>query len=204
MINLNIFNLYSKFILVSYNNEGLMNSDTIVEILKSKGKTSLYKYEYKKFRDQQIEQGRIAQREGMLQQAVGLNQQANNFDAGKRVALARLIFKQARALKVPIRGRMPEDIDQIAPLSGFLQQVAQNAPSDYVRTLAAGTKALFDNLSNINEDGSFFLNNGIPINNAFNPNDALRKKIRLPDGRFIDAIYDYKKINIDKHFRGRA
>jgi len=47
-----INDLDAKFILVSYNNEGLMDSDTIVEILKSKGKTSLYKYEYKKFKSQ--------------------------------------------------------------------------------------------------------------------------------------------------------
>lgn len=47
-----INDLDAKFILVSYNNEGLMDSDTIVDILKSKGKTSLYKYEYKKFKSQ--------------------------------------------------------------------------------------------------------------------------------------------------------
>lgn len=47
-----INDLNTKFILVSYNNEGLMSSDTIVDILKSKGKTSLYKYEYKKFKSQ--------------------------------------------------------------------------------------------------------------------------------------------------------
>jgi len=47
-----INDLDAKFILVSYNNEGLMDSDTIVQILKSKGKTSLYKYEYKKFKSQ--------------------------------------------------------------------------------------------------------------------------------------------------------
>jgi adenine-specific DNA-methyltransferase len=47
-----INDLDANFILVSYNNEGLMDSNTIVEILKSKGKTSLYKYEYKKFKSQ--------------------------------------------------------------------------------------------------------------------------------------------------------
>lgn len=47
-----ILNLKSKYILISYNNEGLMDSKLIVEILKPKGKTSLYKYQYKKFKSQ--------------------------------------------------------------------------------------------------------------------------------------------------------
>jgi adenine-specific DNA-methyltransferase len=47
-----IDNLDTKFIMVSYNDEGLMDSDTIVKILESKGKVSLYKYEYKKFKSQ--------------------------------------------------------------------------------------------------------------------------------------------------------
>lgn len=42
----------TKYILLSYNNEGLMSLDTIKNILKEKGKTTLYKYEYKKFKSQ--------------------------------------------------------------------------------------------------------------------------------------------------------
>jgi adenine-specific DNA-methyltransferase len=44
--------LKSKYILLSYNNEGLMSSDIIKTILETKGKTTLYKYEYKKFKSQ--------------------------------------------------------------------------------------------------------------------------------------------------------
>ena len=47
-----IENVNTKYILLSYNNEGLMSSDTIKNILKEKGKTTLYKYEYKKFKSQ--------------------------------------------------------------------------------------------------------------------------------------------------------
>lgn len=42
----------TKYILLSYNNEGIMSSSTIKKILKKKGKTTLYKYEYKKFKSQ--------------------------------------------------------------------------------------------------------------------------------------------------------
>lgn len=42
----------TKYILLSYNNEGIMSSNTIKKILKKKGKTTLYKYEYKKFKSQ--------------------------------------------------------------------------------------------------------------------------------------------------------
>ena len=42
----------TKYILLSYNNEGIMSSNTIRKILKKKGKTTLYKYEYKKFKSQ--------------------------------------------------------------------------------------------------------------------------------------------------------
>ena len=47
-----IENLNTKYILLSYNNEGLMSSDTIKSILEKKGKTTLYKYQYKKFKSQ--------------------------------------------------------------------------------------------------------------------------------------------------------
>jgi adenine-specific DNA-methyltransferase len=47
-----IKNLKTKYILLSYNDEGLMNSQTIKEILTTKGKTTLYKYKYKKFKSQ--------------------------------------------------------------------------------------------------------------------------------------------------------
>lgn len=42
----------TKYILLSYNNEGIMSSNTIKKILKKKGRTTLYKYEYKKFKSQ--------------------------------------------------------------------------------------------------------------------------------------------------------
>lgn len=42
----------AKYILLSYNNEGLMNKTTIKNILQKKGKTTLYKYEYKKYKSQ--------------------------------------------------------------------------------------------------------------------------------------------------------
>ena len=42
----------TKYILLSYNNEGIMNSKTIKKILEKKGKTTLYKYKYKKFKSQ--------------------------------------------------------------------------------------------------------------------------------------------------------
>jgi adenine-specific DNA-methyltransferase len=45
-----IENIKSKYILLSYNNEGIMTSNTIKEILTKKGKTTLYKYKYKKFK----------------------------------------------------------------------------------------------------------------------------------------------------------
>jgi adenine-specific DNA methylase len=38
--------------MLSYNNEGLMSSNTIKKILEEKGKTTLYKYEYKKYKSQ--------------------------------------------------------------------------------------------------------------------------------------------------------
>jgi len=44
--------LKTKYILLSYNDEGLMSSQTIKEILTTKGKTMLYKYKYKKFKSQ--------------------------------------------------------------------------------------------------------------------------------------------------------
>lgn len=47
-----IENLKTKYILLSYNNEGLMSSTVIKNILEEKGKTTLYKYEYKKFKSQ--------------------------------------------------------------------------------------------------------------------------------------------------------
>jgi adenine-specific DNA-methyltransferase len=47
-----IESLNTKYIMVSYNNEGLMNSKEIIKILKTKGQTTLYKYEYKKFKSQ--------------------------------------------------------------------------------------------------------------------------------------------------------
>jgi adenine-specific DNA-methyltransferase len=47
-----IENIDSKFILLSYNNEGIMESETIKKILEKKGKTTLYKYKYKKFKSQ--------------------------------------------------------------------------------------------------------------------------------------------------------
>ena len=47
-----IENINTKFILLSYNNEGIMDSDTIKQILEKKGKTTLYKYKYKKFKSQ--------------------------------------------------------------------------------------------------------------------------------------------------------
>jgi adenine-specific DNA-methyltransferase len=42
----------TKYILLSYNNEGIMSSDTIKNVLNKKGKTTLYKYKYKKFKSQ--------------------------------------------------------------------------------------------------------------------------------------------------------
>lgn len=42
----------TKNIMLSYNNEGLMSSNTIKKILEEKGKTTLYKYEYKKYKSQ--------------------------------------------------------------------------------------------------------------------------------------------------------
>ena len=42
----------TKYILLSYNNEGIMNSKTIKKILEKKGKATLYKYKYKKFKSQ--------------------------------------------------------------------------------------------------------------------------------------------------------
>ena len=50
--------LYQDYILLSYNNEGLMSSDTIKNILKEKGKTTLYKYEYKKFKSQKNDENK--------------------------------------------------------------------------------------------------------------------------------------------------
>ena len=50
-----INNLRAKYILLSYNNEGLMSSDTIKKVLEIKGKTTLYKYLYKKFKSQKIQ-----------------------------------------------------------------------------------------------------------------------------------------------------
>ena len=47
-----IENVNTKNILLSYNNEGLMSSNTIQKILEEKGKTTLYKYEYKKYKSQ--------------------------------------------------------------------------------------------------------------------------------------------------------
>jgi len=153
--------------------------------------------EYKKILDKVKEDQRIQQREQIAGQAVGLGQQASNFDAAKRVALGRLIYKTALKNKIPIRSRIPDDISNFGPIIESLQQSAQNSPSDYVRTLAAGTKTLFENLQKPDNDGSFFLQNGININNAFNPNNALRKNIKLPDGTFLrDAIYDYRDVAI--------
>lgn len=54
-----IKSLNTKYILVSYNNEGLMNSKNIIKILKAKGKTTLYKYSYKKFKSQQTQNDSI-------------------------------------------------------------------------------------------------------------------------------------------------
>ena len=51
-----INNLKAKYILLSYNNEGLMSSDEIKEILQNKGKTTLYKYKYKKFKSQKTQE----------------------------------------------------------------------------------------------------------------------------------------------------
>lgn len=50
-----ITNLKAKYILLSYNNEGLMSSSEIRDVLQSKGKTTLYKYEYKKFKSQKTQ-----------------------------------------------------------------------------------------------------------------------------------------------------
>ena len=51
-----ITNLKTKYILLSYNNEGLMGSDIIKNILETKGKTTLYKYKYKKFKSQSTQE----------------------------------------------------------------------------------------------------------------------------------------------------
>jgi adenine-specific DNA-methyltransferase len=45
-----IKNIKSKYILISYNNEGIINQTDFVNILKTKGKTTLYKKLYKKFK----------------------------------------------------------------------------------------------------------------------------------------------------------
>ena len=50
-----IENLNTKYILLSYNNEGLMDSKTIINVLEKKGKTTLYKYKYKKFKSQKAQ-----------------------------------------------------------------------------------------------------------------------------------------------------
>jgi adenine-specific DNA-methyltransferase len=45
-----INNLDTSYIFISYNDEGLLNKDDLKEILTKKGKVTLYKYEYKKFK----------------------------------------------------------------------------------------------------------------------------------------------------------
>ena len=45
-----INNLKAKYILVSYNNEGIISQDKFIEILKNKGRVTLYKKIYKKFK----------------------------------------------------------------------------------------------------------------------------------------------------------
>jgi adenine-specific DNA-methyltransferase len=45
--------LKSKYIILSYNNEGLMNFDNLKNILLQKGDIKLYKIEYNKFKAQQ-------------------------------------------------------------------------------------------------------------------------------------------------------
>ena len=40
----------SKYIMISYNNEGIINQDAFIEILKKKGRVTLYKKVYKKFK----------------------------------------------------------------------------------------------------------------------------------------------------------
>lgn len=48
-----IDNVRSRYILLSYNNEGLLSEDEIKNILSKKGLVKLYKIEYKKFKAQQ-------------------------------------------------------------------------------------------------------------------------------------------------------
>jgi adenine-specific DNA-methyltransferase len=50
-----ITNTKSKHILLSYNNEGLMSSEIIQNILSKKGKTTLYRYKYKKYKSQKTQ-----------------------------------------------------------------------------------------------------------------------------------------------------
>lgn len=45
-----INNIKSKYILISYNNEGIIKQQDFINILKTKGKTTLYKKLYKKFK----------------------------------------------------------------------------------------------------------------------------------------------------------
>lgn len=50
MLELLVSNIKTKHILLSYNNEGIMNFEEIKKVLMSKGKVILYKKEYKKFK----------------------------------------------------------------------------------------------------------------------------------------------------------
>lgn len=51
-----ITTLKAKHILLSYNNEGLMDSNTIVSILKTRGNVTLYKKLYKKYKSQETQE----------------------------------------------------------------------------------------------------------------------------------------------------
>ena len=47
-----IENIQAKHLIMSYNNEGILEYETLKKILESKGKLKLYKIPYKKFKAQ--------------------------------------------------------------------------------------------------------------------------------------------------------
>ena len=61
-----IFNAQAKYILVSYNDEGIIPKETMKEILDSKGKTVLYRTPYRRFRSESDHENRHYKRQNDL------------------------------------------------------------------------------------------------------------------------------------------